>query len=1073
MANSHRQAALPAGAMQRQASLPVWLALAWLVFLVYGSLVPLDYQPRPWAEALSVFSRIPWLSLGVASRADWVANILLYLPMGFLASAWLAGEGRTTSARISAVFMAVPLCLLLALFVEFLQIYFPPRTVSLNDLLAESMGTVAGALLYLGAGKHVQRLWVHLLGGGVHAMRALVFAYLGIYLFLNLFPFDFLLNAAELSVKWSGDTVAWLLAGSGCEDPALCLFKLVIESLLVAPLGAFLAHYGHAGRSRWGLAALLGLALGLMLESLQLIVASSVVQGASVLTRTIGMTLGYLIYRHFAKTGARPAPGWAMILAALVWLFLLAWLNRWFSQEWLPMDQALARLATIRFMPFYYHYYTTETAALVSLLAVSGMYAPAGALFWLSERTRPQAAGLAAMSAAVLCGAMEVGRLFLPGTHPDPSNVFIATLAAAGTVRLLELARRWSLQHLLMADAQSQPISRTRRHSRSAQFLAVLMLAGLVVALLAYPLNVAILTTGLMAYAWALWRRPTHWLFWIPLLLPALNLNPLSGSLLFDELDAVLLVTVVILYLRMPGPDRAANSWAPFVLLGASTLISMAVGIWPMPTLDANAFSSYFSAYNALRLGKGILWALLLGFWIHRTRLRMEHMVIPFARGMTWGLLFAAGWVVWERAVYPGLFNFEADFRVTGPFVEMHTGGGAIESYLVAALPFAFLTWRRSPSLAGRWPAGLAMLLGCYALGVTYARAGYLGLSVMVAVLLFGIGWRLFNHLWRGRSPMVLTLLVILAAAITTLPLWLGNYMPNRFAQVDRDIGIRDVHWRDSLAMLDSSDWIAGAGLGSYPRTYLWRNAEGKIPAHYRFKQEQGNNWLHLTAGLPLYFEQIVDLQPGWNYRLALDARVSPGVKLFVLICEKAMLYSTRCIELPVPAEAQWQHKVIELNSGELGEGAWFERRVVKLALLASGQEGYAEVDNLQLIDLAGSDLVRNGDFKAGMAYWSFATDNHLPWHVKNLGLHILFEQGILGVITWLTVLLLAVTRLTRFARRGDLPALALLASLLGMLVIGLFDSVLDVPRLTLLLLLICMFAMSRVSSHRPLRHGR
>jgi VanZ family protein len=1042
--------------------MPAWPALAWLVFLVYGSLVPLDYHPRPWAEALSAFSQIPWLSLGVASRADWVANILLYLPMGYFAAAWLAGDGRNASARIAAVLMAVPLCLVLALCVEFIQLYFPPRTVSLNDLLAETLGTLAGALVYLAAGRLIQRLLERLLGGGAHALRTLFFAYLAAYLFLNLFPFDFLLNSTELSVKWSGDTVAWFLAGSGCEDAALCLFKLVVEALLVAPLGAFLAHRGAVGRNRWMLAALLGLVLGFILESLQLMVASSVVQGASVLTRAIGMTIGYAVYRHFAKTGARPAPGWAMILAAVVWLLLLVWLNRWFTQDWLPWDQALARLDMVRFMPFYYHYYTTETAALVSLLSVAGMYAPAGALLWLSERTRPQAASLAAMSAAVLCSAMEIGRLFLPDTHPDPSNVFIAALAAAGTVRLLELARRWSLQHLLMADVPAPPKLPARRHSRAAQFLAILMLAGLVLALLAYPLNVAILATGLMAYAWALWRRPTLWLFWIPALLPALNLNPLSGNLLFDELDAVLLVTVVILYLRMPGPDRAANSWAPFALLGGSTLISMAVGMWPLPTLDANAFSSYFSAYNALRLGKGILWALLLGFWLHRSRLRMEHTVIRFARGMTWGLLFTAGWVVWERAVYPGLFNFQADFRVTGPFVEMHTGGGAIESYLVAALPFAFLTWRRSASLAGRWPAGLAMLLGGYALGVTYARAGYLGLSVMVAVLLFGLGWRALKHLWRGRSPLVLTMLVILAAAIATLPLWLGDYMPKRFAQVDRDAGIRAVHWRDSLAMLDSGDWIAGAGLGSYPRTYLWRNGEGKFPAHYRFMQDHGNNWVHLTTGLPLYFEQIIEMRPGRTYRLSLDARASPGVKLSVLICEKAMLYSTRCVDLPVPAETLWRPRVIELNSGEVGEGAWYERRVVKLALHASGQDGYADVDNLHLLDLAGSDLVRNGDFSAGMAYWSFATDNHLPWHVKNLGLHILFEQGVLGVITWITVLLLAVTRLTRQARRGDMPALALLAALLGMLVIGLFDSVLDVPRLTLLLLLMCMFALSR-----------
>ena len=58
--------------------------LAYLAFVVYGSLVPLDFRPIPLDQAWLSFQQVPFLSLGVGSRADWVANGVLYVPLGFL-----------------------------------------------------------------------------------------------------------------------------------------------------------------------------------------------------------------------------------------------------------------------------------------------------------------------------------------------------------------------------------------------------------------------------------------------------------------------------------------------------------------------------------------------------------------------------------------------------------------------------------------------------------------------------------------------------------------------------------------------------------------------------------------------------------------------------------------------------------------------------------------------------------------------------------------------------------------------------------------------------------------------------
>ena len=95
---------------------PGWaLCLGWLVFVVYGSLLPFDLHPLPMAQALARWQAIPFLQLGVDSRADWVANGVLYLPVGLLLAQCLrAAWGDHLLARwgagLSALALGCGLC---------------------------------------------------------------------------------------------------------------------------------------------------------------------------------------------------------------------------------------------------------------------------------------------------------------------------------------------------------------------------------------------------------------------------------------------------------------------------------------------------------------------------------------------------------------------------------------------------------------------------------------------------------------------------------------------------------------------------------------------------------------------------------------------------------------------------------------------------------------------------------------------------------------------------------------------------------------------------------------------------
>ena len=49
--------------------------------------------PLPWDEAVARFGAIPFLKLGIGSRADWMANLLLFIPLTFLWMGALAAWG--------------------------------------------------------------------------------------------------------------------------------------------------------------------------------------------------------------------------------------------------------------------------------------------------------------------------------------------------------------------------------------------------------------------------------------------------------------------------------------------------------------------------------------------------------------------------------------------------------------------------------------------------------------------------------------------------------------------------------------------------------------------------------------------------------------------------------------------------------------------------------------------------------------------------------------------------------------------------------------------------------------------
>lgn len=425
--------------------LPLWMA--WVGFVVYGSLVPLDFHPLPLDAAWQQLRQAPMLKLGIESRADWVANGVLYLPVGFLTTSVLMGRNAGLGRRGVAGLLGLAFGLALAVSVELAQTAFPPRTVSRNDLLAEAIGTALGMVGAWAAAGHFHLLLAGYGQGGALLAKRLAWFYVLAFPAMALFPFDLLVNLDEVQAKLQGPLVGLWLAESGLDmGVARLAAKLVVETLAVLPLGALWAAWRGAsaptGRAsaRPGLlqVALIGALLGLLIEAGQLAMASGQSQGLSVLTRATGFALGAIAWHN--RQGMTPELLRARIrrfsmplLGALLPLLVL-YSGAW-KGPWLAPERALMRLQEdTRFVPFYYHYYTTEMHAVISLTAVCLSYAPLGLLGWAWGSRR----GAIATSAALLATVMEAAKLFAGSTHPDPTNVGIAALAAWITQALLE-----------------------------------------------------------------------------------------------------------------------------------------------------------------------------------------------------------------------------------------------------------------------------------------------------------------------------------------------------------------------------------------------------------------------------------------------------------------------------------------------------------------------------------------------------------------------------------------------------------------------------------------------------------
>ena len=320
---------------------------------------------------------------------------------------------------------------------------------------------------------------------------------------------------------------------------------------------------------------------------------------------------------------------------------------------------------------------------------------------------------------------------------------------------------------------------------------------------------------------------------------------------------------------------------------------------------------------------------------------------------------------------------------------------------------------------------------------------------------------------WFGGTALGLVLVMAGLAVFEG-----GNYMASRLDQSAGDREGRWAHWRDGLALQSggAARWL-GQGLGRFAAVYALQRPPANRPGDIRLMAVDGGPAMRLVAaGQAVGHSQLLRLSqriarpPGLALTAELQVRTASPVQLHAEVCLKHLLYDDACRRgaLATPAgNTGWQTLRVDLPAGPVPVDDWFAPRFTVFSLAIENAQGLADVRSVALTDAAGRSYLHNGQFADGGARWFSSSDrNHLPWHAKNMAVHLLFEQGVLGLAAFLALSLAALASLAGPLRRHPLaPALA--AALVGCWVVGAVDSVLDMPRVATWLLLLTAMALS------------
>lgn len=556
------------------------------------------------------------------------------------------------------------------------------------------------------------------------------------------------------------------------------------------------------------------------------------------------------------------------------------------------------------------------------------------------------------------------------------------------------------------------------------------------------------------------------------------------GGAALDGYLALVMPFAVLALTRAHGRVRWALASAAVALGGYASLVTFSRGVYlavPLGLLAMGLLAAMSGGGGRRRDDSSGAWmpwatvaalctATVAGLVVmfpgsgYRGMLALVAAVLLSLHGLPrWRELKAAGWltgsvggVLMAAVLAAALFS-----APKGPYLAFAL------AWLMTAGWFAWIGWRPGASASGAvvaWAGfvATALLVTQVALNWGGVTAGLQALPVAAGLIaLTALAVRLpraaWPHTWRAQGSMAAALGV---AAVGVGVFMGGVYMEGRMAGTERDLEGRWQHWARAVSWLDRpGDLWLGRGSGRYPASHFYSGQQADQVGHWTWRASDGV--LVLSAGKHTQgwgeLFRVSQRIGAFSGGLTLRARVrsSEAAALHLEVCHKHLLYddgscrsTNRRLKAP---DGEWQELEVAFKDFARDLGPWYAPRFIVLSVATASAGRVIEIDRLSAVDGRGVELLANGDFTQGMARWFSSSDrHHMPWHAKSLFVHWLFEQGALGLAMGLVLSAAALWRVSLGRARAHPLAPALAGAMLGVGAVGLFDSLVDAPRLAL-----------------------
>lgn len=262
------------------------MLVVYLAFVIYGSVVPLEFRRVPVSGIWSEFS---WGSPPTEqriSRSDFATNVLLFVPVTFLAMGVVT---RRNARWVSRTVTVAVVCSAwgLSLIVESAQVFIPPRVASVSDIVAQWIGAGLGLLAWYAMGDRVTRwargLWTD---PAQHRLAVkILWVYALGFVFHQLLPLDLSLRPCDLYSKLTADRVNFC---PFADVRYSSLYTIVMKTTMMMPVGLLLTLLTSRRRAVVWVVAVQGLGFAAAVEMLQVFTFSRYASSTDVVFGTLG-----------------------------------------------------------------------------------------------------------------------------------------------------------------------------------------------------------------------------------------------------------------------------------------------------------------------------------------------------------------------------------------------------------------------------------------------------------------------------------------------------------------------------------------------------------------------------------------------------------------------------------------------------------------------------------------------------------------------------------------------------------------------------------------------------------------